>query len=298
MAGQAAATCEEAGLTCHGGSACVAGSADFSMHPKDSNDMAFDFHKEDNKDGWHCECPDGMTGLRCNRPFEECGTTGHACYHGGKCLDGVDVDALGGEELLFCDCTDAQYDGSPMVGKFCEIQGTVQCGDTDIFCTNRGTCADDFETKAHPCQCIAGHRGPHCEFDTGFVPECDLKCENRGECTLGIKSYEDAMHAQFWALHDGNFMYCSCPEGYYGTTCDVKGDVCGDKTCFNGATCLQTEHSDGDMKFTCDCSTANTDDKSFSGEFCENEASTFCAKSEDQNGQLFCVNGGSCKEDE
>jgi hypothetical protein len=155
---------------------------------------------------------------------------------------------------------------------------------------------EDFETKAHPCNCPSGHRGPHCEFDAGFVPECDLQCENDGLCTLGIKSYDDAMHSEFWALHDGDFQYCSCPGGWYGTLCDVKGAACGNATCFNGAKCLETAHSDGSVKFTCDCSAANTDEMSFSGEFCENNATTFCTNSDNQNGKLFCSNRGTCKE--
>jgi hypothetical protein len=158
---------------------------------------------------------------------------------------------------------------------------------------------DGFETKAHPCQCERGHRGPHCEFDEGFVPECDLECANAGQCSLGIKSYDEALLSEFWALHDGNFMYCSCPEGWYGPTCEIEGKACGSNmTCFNGAGCLETLHSDGQIKFTCDCSVANTDETSFSGEFCENSATTYCTKNEDQNGKLFCVNGGTCKENE
>ena len=290
-----AATCEESGLKCHEGSTCALGEANFSNQTKDANGIPFDFHKVLSHDGWHCECPDGMTGLRCNRKYEKCGTTGHFCYHGGKCLEGLE-DVVTDKDLLFCNCSAAEFDGAPMLGKFCEIQGTEQCGDSDIFCTNEGTCVEDFETKAHPCNCSSGHRGPHCEFDAGFVPECDLPCANAGKCTLGIKSYDDAMHSEFWALHDGAFQYCSCPDGWYGTFCNVEGAACGNTTCFNGANCLETAHSDGKVKFTCDCSAATNDEMSFSGEFCENNATTYCTNSANQNGKLFCSNRGTCKE--
>lgn len=283
-------------VNCHPGSTCVQGDADFSIHPKDINGVAFDFLRETNKEGWYCDCPEGMAGLRCNRPYVSCAGSDHICYHGGKCIDGINETVEADE--LFCDCSDADYNGTPYVGKYCEVEGAVQCGDTEIFCTNRGTCKDGFEERVHPCNCPSGHRGPHCEFDTGYVPECDLQCENGGECNLGIKDYDTAIHNQFWALHDGSFQYCDCPEGFFGHTCEVAGEPCGEDTCFNGAHCIETVHSDNQVDFTCDCSTANTEETSYAGEFCENEASTFCSKGDDQNGQLFCTNGGTCKEEE
>lgn len=281
-------------LNCHAGSTCAPGAADFSNQPTSSNGLPFFFLQETSKDGWYCECPDTMTGLRCNRPYQDCGN-GQFCYHGGKCIEGLNETIS--EALMFCDCNDASYQGVPYVGKHCEMEGAVRCGDTDIFCTNRGKCADGFETKAHPCSCTTGHRGPHCEFDTGYVPDCTLECQNNGACTLGIKDYDSALLAEFWATHDNNFMYCECPDGWFGTTCDVPGRQCGNITCFNGAACLQTEHSDGQVQYTCDCSVAGTEIMSYAGEFCENEATTFCTKNENQNGQLFCTNGGKCIED-
>ena len=288
-----ATTCDNV-LTCHSGSTCVAGNANFSSQPTNVNGVPFFFLVETSKNGWHCECPQNMTGLRCNRPYEQCNGTQHVCYHGGKCIDGIE-DVVDSDEL-FCDCSDAVYENIPYVGKYCEVEGAVQCGDTEVFCTNKGTCSVDFDSKVHPCDCKTGHRGPHCEFDTGFVPECDLQCENDGICTLGIKDYDTAILYEFWALHDGSFQYCECPEGFFGTTCEIVGITCGNATCFNGATCVETEHSDGHVEFTCDCSTASNEQTSFAGEFCENEATTFCSKEEDNNGQLFCTNGGTCNQ--
>mmetsp|Transcript_11103 Transcript_11103/g.31962 ORF Transcript_11103/g.31962 Transcript_11103/m.31962 type:complete len:343 (-) Transcript_11103:34-1062(-) len=272
-------------LDCHPGSTCKQGDSDFSDHPTDINGVPFIFHKVTNKEGWHCECPAGLTGLRCNRPFERCAGTDHVCYHGGKCLDGLNKTVSG--DQLFCDCNDAEHNGNAMYGKFCEIRGATQCGNSQIFCANGGTCAEDFLNKAHPCDCQPGHRGPHCEFDTGYVPECDLECQNGGTCNLGIKNYDTAIQDEFWALHDGTFQYCTCPDGWFGHQCEIQGEKCGEKICYNGAGCLQTEHSDGQMKFTCDCSKANTDHKSYSGEYCENEASSYCTKGDNQNGNLF-----------
>jgi hypothetical protein len=47
----------------------------------------------------------------------------------------------------------------------------------------------------------------------------------------------------------------------------------------------------------CDCTTANTDDKSYAGRFCQYESSHFCEKELDLDGQAFCVNGGQCKDE-
>lgn len=276
-------------LQCNSASVCGAGDADFSEHPKDINGVPFEFHKETNKDGFHCACPGGLTGLRCNRQYTKC-ENGHYCYHGGKCISGIDEKIA--PDQLFCDCSDAEHAGFPYVGKYCEIQGATQCGDSEIFCTNNGVCEADFETRAHPCNCPVGHRGPHCEFDTGFVPECTLECQNGGECTLGIKDYDTALYNKVWAQQDGNFQYCSCPEGFFGLNCEVQGQQCGDGHCFHGASCLETAHSDGTTDFVCDCTTAHDEDKSYAGEFCENESTSFCEKSETANGQLFCTNGG------
>lgn len=293
VSSQTSGSCD---LNCHPGSSCVQGNADFSSHPKDINGVAFDFLQETSKNGWYCDCPMNMTGLRCNRPYVECDGNDHVCYHGGKCIDGIEGAVA--EDQLFCDCDGANHMGVPYVGKYCEVEGAVECGDSQEFCTHGGTCADGFETMAHPCNCKTGHRGPHCEFDTGFVPECTLECQNGGACMLGIKDYDTALMAEFWAVHDGKFQYCECPEGWFGLNCEIQGEKCGTNLCFNGAKCLQTEHSDGEVDYTCDCSTANNGQTSFSGEFCENEASSFCSKDATQNGQLFCVNGGVCKEDE
>jgi hypothetical protein len=282
-------------VNCDQGSECKLGDADWGDQPKDINDVSFEFHKETNRDGWYCECPDEWTGIRCGRKYEMCEGTEHYCYHGGKCIDGLN-DKVQAEDL-FCDCSDAQHDGVPYVGKWCEVEGAQTCADdTDVFCTNGGTCVGDFENKRHHCECPTGHRGPQCEFDTGHVPDCVLTCENSGSCMLGIKTYEQAAYSNFWALHDGNFQYCECPDGYFGPTCETSGQVCGDEHCFNGASCLETLDSTGASTYACDCVAAATNEESFAGEYCHTISTTFCTKEADQNGHLFCANGGTCKE--
>ena len=64
---------------------CVRGEANFTWHPaKADSGEPFDFHKEISRDGWHCGCPPGLTGLRCGRKYESCNDGTHVCYNGGQ----------------------------------------------------------------------------------------------------------------------------------------------------------------------------------------------------------------------
>lgn len=54
---------------------------------------------------------------------------------------------------------------------------------------------------------------------------------------------------------------------------------------------------DGITRHQCDCSTAETVNSNYAGRFCQYESTSFCTKEENQNGRLFCVNGGTCKGD-
>ena len=55
-------------------------------------------------------------------------------------------------------------------------------------------------------------------------------------------------------------------------------------------------YSDGVVEYRCDCTTANYDGKSYSGRYCQFQATVFCTKDDTENGKLFCVNGGTCRE--
>jgi hypothetical protein len=114
---------------------------------------------------------------------------------------------------------------------------------------------------------------------------------------VGIKDYDTAIYADFWAQHDGNFQYCACAKGFFGLTCETAGEECGDDYCFNGAECMQTLNQKGETQFRCDCLDADTADASYAGQYCQSESTTFCEKQADANGHLFCTNGGTCKEE-
>jgi hypothetical protein len=224
----------ECPLKCNNNGVCKQGNSDFNDHPKEIGDTPFTFLQTTNREGWYCDCPYGYTGLRCNRRYEKCPIidtetdNNHFCYHGGQCIDGLTDGSHENIDISerFCDCSSAQHNDVPYFGKYCEIEGAVQCDpDSQVFCTAQGTCKEDgYEKKAHPCDCLEGHRGAHCEFIRGSVPNCTLPCGGTtvsedgtvdqpmtggvGQCTLGVKDFETARYQDFWLSHDGNYQYC------------------------------------------------------------------------------------------
>lgn len=173
-----AAVAEKCGdLNCaHNDIPCVEGEADFSFFPTDINGLPFPFLRNTIESGSHCVCPEGTTGLRCARSYEMCEGTDHVCFHGGKCIPGLNSTV--NDSLLFCDCSNAYHGGIPYRGKFCEVELMECAADSDVYCANNGQCKDNFEDKLRPCNCGYKMQGAHCEFDDGHVPECNLKCEN------------------------------------------------------------------------------------------------------------------------
>merc|ERR1712232_168610 len=105
----------ECPIVCLHGSKCTRGNADFHFHPHYENGEPFPFHVETNRNGFYCECALGLTGINCGRKFETCGSTGHVCYHGGRCIEGLEnIHPL---DDLFCNCTDAAYAHNQYIGK-------------------------------------------------------------------------------------------------------------------------------------------------------------------------------------
>ena len=163
--------------------------------------------------------------------------------------------------------------------------------DEHPFCMNGGTCKQDFEQQRDfPCDCPAGLTGPHCEFEEGLEPECELTCYNGGYCQAGIKYPDETMFQS-----NKDLQYCVCPEGYYGQNCEVEGKRCGSSHCFNGGSCVQIEQQDGTVTDHCDCTDAGDDKVSYAGRFCQSPSTIFCSAFEDHNGKHFCVNGGQCR---
>ena len=239
-----------------------------------------------------------------------CLTHDHLPPHsnGGACIAGVGPS---GNSQLYCDCTRSveHVNGTTInyVGKYCEEPSvsddvnndTSSCNsDKSIFCVNGGTCKSDYlTTPQRPCICHNNYEGPHCEFVIGTVPDCTLQCQNNGVCLLGIRTYVasgDEFLQGFFANHT-NYQYCDCPTGYYGVSCETKSVLCGPHRCFNGGSCVEKTTSN-ETKYNCDCSKDDNADKSYAGKFCQYESTKYCDNTTIENGQLFCVNNGTCED--
>lgn len=281
---------------CFHDSICEAGEADFSDHPTKKNGNVLDIHVETQRNGKHCACHPGYTGLFCKKKYEDCADADHKCYHGGKCLLGL-ADIYGNDQL-YCDCSEAiDEHGVKYVGKYCEIAKAETCdNEGNVFCVNGGWCKSNYQNyPRRPCHCGTDYDGPHCEFENGSIPDCTMQCNNGGVCRLGIHgvspSSEEFLY-DFFEKHD-NYQYCECSVGFKGTNCEVASSKCGAHHCFHGGECV-TVRENGSNKHHCDCSRAATKDGSYAGQYCQYEAENFCDKMATENGQLFCVNGGVC----
>lgn len=89
----------------------------------------------------HCVCPDGFVGLRCETNIETCGSNGHICLHGSKCI-------LDGDEHV-CECENAFTPFEKYAGKYCEAKSSEVCTESGLtglgknnfaFCVNGGKC--------------------------------------------------------------------------------------------------------------------------------------------------------------
>jgi hypothetical protein len=123
--------------------------------------------------------------------------------------------------------------------------------------------------------------------DTDVVVECDLECQNGGECNFGLGT-------------------CSCQEGYSGDYCEIKFDGCT-LECQGGGYCSTREVWIGDdmngdpMEGEGDGMNGDDDSgeyvvvqfctcqEGYSGDYCEVKADC---------GTFRCLNGGVCTSDE
>ena len=109
--------------------------------------------------------------------------------------------------------------------------------------------------------------------------------------------YPNQVHDLAHLFSSNGFKRCVCPPDFGGPVCDIRRTKCGkDNSCFHGGTCV-TKVVQDEETYHCDCSSADQDSKSYAGRFCQFESNTFCTDNINQNGRIFCVNGGTCKKD-
>ena len=282
-------------LVCMNGSICMEGDQSTEGHGMDpTTGGPLEFHEETNRNGWFCNCQQGWTGLQCELGFESCNDGQHVCYHGGKCIPGLEDEY--GNEQLYCDCDDAIDPDQPtkrFTGKYCEevIPNISECDERTETCKNGGVCNHVPEdSELEPCECQPGFRGKYCEYVEDSVPGCSKECLNGGVCRLGVD--DDALDA-----NSQESKYCECPVAFYGDQCESNAELCGEEYCYHGSKCFEILLADGSTEHLCDCKKAYTEDRHFAGEFCQYPSTQFCTGRDDPNGRQFCTNGGLCPED-
>ena len=281
-------------LDCKNGGECMLGSP-----PGESYLNAYWFNPDDYANWQYCSCPDGFSGELCeSSESENCGS--FSCLNGGSCKD------RNGQPMENrCNCLNA-YDltngGTYYDGLYCQFPSTSICYEGDgesYFCMNDGSCQDDY---LQGCICPPGYGGFSCELVEGV--DCTLNCGENGTCRLGAPPGGSHAHA-YWYDPDAqaDYQYCECKNGAGGKYCDQVGEDCGDFTCLNGGKCVD-EHGNP-MEYRCNCLDAwkegvgGQPNVYYDGRFCQYESSSICFEGEiegdDQS--LFCMNGGTCRND-
>ncbi|KAL7578439.1 hypothetical protein ACA910_012830 [Epithemia clementina (nom. ined.)] len=314
-------------LTCQHGATCEDGPPNFDDHQLEDGSFLYIHQQQPEGADYHCECPARYTGAQCDIPYQKCGDK-HKCYFGGECLTGLE-DVLEPDEL-FCDCSMAEdSEGGRHVGKYCEHllsgeldtwpasfqsvldpsvpvreDGKYKChidGRTeDYSCLFDSKCNPDYPlVSKQPCLCADGFTGPYCEYREGDVPDCNLSCQNGSVCRMGRP--DPVTNKMAYDLYrqtnvDIQFMWCDCTDGFYGDLCEISSIPCGNGFCFNNGQCIDQEDSTGARTHSCSCQ--NSDGSSFSGKFCEYEATTYCPHDGNVEGDnFFCANGGTCRDE-
>ncbi|XP_053390840.1 fibropellin-1-like, partial [Mercenaria mercenaria] len=205
---------------------------------------------------FHCLCPSGYTGKKCEININECQS--QPCLNGGVC-----VDTIGDFK---CNCS------SGFVGNTCEID-VNEC--ISQPCLNGGFCKDSIDRFL--CQCRTGFDGDRCQ--NVFDPCSSNPCE-RGTCfhhsTLfhclcpsgytGKKCEININECQSQPCLNGGVCVdtigdfkCNCSSGFVGNTCEIDVNECISQPCLNGGFC-----KDSIDRFLCQCITG------FDGDRCQN----------------------------
>uniref|UniRef100_A0A8C1LGW8 Neurogenic locus notch homolog protein 1 n=1 Tax=Cyprinus carpio TaxID=7962 RepID=A0A8C1LGW8_CYPCA len=139
------------------------------------------------KNSYRCECRTGYTGQRCDKVFDGC--KGKPCRNGGIC-----AVASNTPHGFICKCP-AGYTGST-----CEYDAHA-CG--SLHCKNGGTCISGH--KSPKCLCTPAFTGPECQYPT--EGHCTSNpCYNGGTCEY---------------ISEAPYYHCICPNSFNGLFCHI-----------------------------------------------------------------------------
>uniref|UniRef100_A0A665T409 Delta-like protein n=1 Tax=Echeneis naucrates TaxID=173247 RepID=A0A665T409_ECHNA len=148
-------------------------------------------------DKYHCSCPDGFSGVNCQRADHACLSS--PCLNAGSCVET--------NQGFVCRCT------AGWTGPSCSIN-VDECLENP--CSHGGTCQD--LVNGFKCTCPPQWAGKTCLIDAN---ECDDNpCVNANSCRNLIGGY-----------------FCECRPGWTGQNCDINVDECATGPCLNGGRC-------------------------------------------------------------
>ncbi|KAE9551386.1 hypothetical protein FO519_005394 [Halicephalobus sp. NKZ332] len=205
--------------------------------------------------GFHCECPIGFVGEKCERKHFG-GCSRNPCQNEGNCINKFNPTS---KRTFSCECPDG-FKGDLCQERinFCEPYFDEKQGLNISRCNNGGVCINQYE--GYSCLCPPGFTGPDCLLN---INECEVYgsslCQNGGSC---LDTY-------------GSFQ-CSCVVGFSGEHCETDEDDCENNHCFEGSKCI-----DKIRRYECECAEDRI------GIYCQFENPCFGGKNKCKNGKCF-----------